>query len=75
MAAADPGALPRTVAPVLGAREPGGRRHVPSLAAVLSVSDKTGLAAFAASLAAAGLGLVASGGTARALRDAGLAVR
>lgn len=56
-------------------RGPGAGGNLPSLPAVLSVSDKTGLAAFAAGLAAAGLGLVASGGTARALREAGLAVR
>ncbi|XP_074047540.1 bifunctional purine biosynthesis protein ATIC [Macrotis lagotis] len=43
--------------------------------ALLSVSDKTGLQHFAHSLRAAGLSLVASGGTAQALRDAGLAVR
>ncbi|CAL8350893.1 unnamed protein product [Merluccius merluccius] len=43
--------------------------------ALLSVSDKTGLLGFAKSLVSAGLDLVASGGTAKALRDAGLAVR
>ncbi len=43
--------------------------------ALLSVSDKTGLAEFARSLSAAGLELVASGGTARQLADVGLAVR
>jgi phosphoribosylaminoimidazolecarboxamide formyltransferase/IMP cyclohydrolase len=42
--------------------------------ALLSVSDKTGLAAFAAGLAGFGFELVSTGGTARALRDAGLAV-
>uniref|UniRef100_A0A8C4HXG2 Bifunctional purine biosynthesis protein ATIC n=1 Tax=Dicentrarchus labrax TaxID=13489 RepID=A0A8C4HXG2_DICLA len=45
------------------------------LAALLSVSDKTGLVDFANRLVAVGLSLVASGGTAKALRDAGLAVR
>lgn len=45
------------------------------LAALLSVSDKTGLVDFAKRLVDAGLSLVASGGTAKALRDAGLAVR
>jgi phosphoribosylaminoimidazolecarboxamide formyltransferase / IMP cyclohydrolase len=42
--------------------------------ALVSVSDKTGLAAFAARLAGIGFELVSTGGTARALRDAGLAV-
>lgn len=45
------------------------------LAALLSVSDKTGLVDFAKRLVDVGLSLVASGGTAKALRDAGLAVR
>lgn len=45
------------------------------LVALLSVSDKTGLVDFAKRLVDAGLSLVASGGTAKALRDAGLAVR
>jgi phosphoribosylaminoimidazolecarboxamide formyltransferase/IMP cyclohydrolase len=43
--------------------------------ALLSVSDKTGLAELGASLAARGVELVSTGGTARALRDAGLAVK
>ena len=42
--------------------------------ALLSVSDKTGLADFAAGLVAVGFELVSTGGTARALRDAGLPV-
>uniref|UniRef100_A0A8C9FX92 Bifunctional purine biosynthesis protein ATIC n=1 Tax=Pavo cristatus TaxID=9049 RepID=A0A8C9FX92_PAVCR len=42
--------------------------------ALLSVSEKAGLVEFARSLNALGLGLVASGGTATALRDAGLPV-
>jgi phosphoribosylaminoimidazolecarboxamide formyltransferase / IMP cyclohydrolase len=42
--------------------------------AILSVHDKSGLADFARRLDAAGWELVASGGTARTLRDAGLAV-
>jgi phosphoribosylaminoimidazolecarboxamide formyltransferase/IMP cyclohydrolase len=42
--------------------------------ALLSVSDKAGLADFARGLAAEGVDLVASGGTARALADAGLTV-
>lgn len=44
-------------------------------AALLSVSDKTGLLQFAKRLVDVGLSLVASGGTAKALRDAGLSVR
>lgn len=43
--------------------------------ALLSVSDKTGLVEFATSLAARGIELVSTGGTAKALRDAGLAVK
>ncbi len=42
--------------------------------ALLSVSDKTGLVELARGLAALGVELVASGGSATALRDAGLAV-
>ena len=42
--------------------------------ALLSVSDKNGLAAFATRLAGIGFELVSTGGTARALREAGLAV-
>ncbi|NOS72054.1 MAG: bifunctional phosphoribosylaminoimidazolecarboxamide formyltransferase/IMP cyclohydrolase [Verrucomicrobia bacterium] len=43
--------------------------------ALLSVSDKTGLVAFAQTLAAAGVELISTGGTAKALRDAGLVVK
>ena len=43
--------------------------------ALLSVSDKTGLAELGAALAAKGVELVSTGGTARTLRDAGLTVR
>jgi phosphoribosylaminoimidazolecarboxamide formyltransferase / IMP cyclohydrolase len=43
--------------------------------ALLSVSDKTGLVPFAQALAAAGVELISTGGTARALREAGLAVK
>jgi phosphoribosylaminoimidazolecarboxamide formyltransferase/IMP cyclohydrolase len=42
--------------------------------ALLSVSDKTGLAAFATRLTAAGWRLLSTGGTARVLRDAALDV-
>ena len=42
--------------------------------ALLSVSDKRGLVAFAQGLAALGWDLVSTGGTARALADAGVAV-
>ena len=42
--------------------------------ALLSVSDKTGLVELALGLAKLGVELVASGGTATALRDASLAV-
>jgi phosphoribosylaminoimidazolecarboxamide formyltransferase/IMP cyclohydrolase len=43
--------------------------------ALLSVTDKTGLVEFAKALAGFGIELVSTGGTARALREAGLAVR
>jgi phosphoribosylaminoimidazolecarboxamide formyltransferase/IMP cyclohydrolase len=42
--------------------------------ALLSVSDKTGLVDFARGLATSGVELLSTGGTARALRDAGLKV-
>ena len=42
--------------------------------ALLSVSDKTGLVDFARALAGHGVELVSTGGTRKALRDAGLAV-
>ena len=42
--------------------------------ALLSVSDKTGLIAFATALAGYDVELVSTGGTAKALKDAGLAV-
>src|SRR5436853_2565949 len=43
--------------------------------ALLSVSDKTGLIEFARALAGQGVELVSTGGTRKALADAGLAVR
>jgi phosphoribosylaminoimidazolecarboxamide formyltransferase/IMP cyclohydrolase len=43
--------------------------------ALLSVTDKTGLVPFAEQLAAQGVELVSTGGTARTLREAGLEVR
>jgi phosphoribosylaminoimidazolecarboxamide formyltransferase/IMP cyclohydrolase len=43
--------------------------------ALLSVSDKTGLVELGRALAAKGVDLVSTGGTAKALRDAGLPVR
>jgi phosphoribosylaminoimidazolecarboxamide formyltransferase/IMP cyclohydrolase len=43
--------------------------------ALLSVSDKTGVVELASRLAKGGVELVSTGGTARALRDAGLTVR
>ena len=48
---------------------------IPIKRALLSVSDKTGLAELGTKLAARGVELVSTGGTARALRDAGLSVR
>ncbi len=43
--------------------------------ALISVSDKTGLVSFAHALAKAGVELLSTGGTAKALREAGLAVK
>jgi phosphoribosylaminoimidazolecarboxamide formyltransferase/IMP cyclohydrolase len=43
--------------------------------ALLSVTDKTGLVAFAQTLAGFGVDLVSTGGTAKALREAGLTVK
>jgi phosphoribosylaminoimidazolecarboxamide formyltransferase/IMP cyclohydrolase len=48
---------------------------VPIRRALLSVSDKTGLVDLGHALAAHGVELVSTGGTARALREAGLMVR
>ena len=48
---------------------------MPIRRALISVSDKAGLADLAAALAARGVELVSTGGTAAALRDAGLPVR
>ena len=49
--------------------------HVAIRRALLSVSDKTGVVELAARLAKAGVELVSTGGTARALREAGMDVR
>ena len=48
---------------------------IPIRRALLSVSDKTGIVDLARSLATHGVELVSTGGTAKALRDAGMAVR
>ena len=48
---------------------------VPIKRALLSVSDKSGIVALATALSGAGVELVSTGGTAKALRDAGLEVR
>lgn len=48
---------------------------VPLKRALISVSDKTGLIDFARALADAGVEILSTGGTAAALRDAGLTVR
>ena len=49
--------------------------RTPIARALLSVSDKAGLVPFARRLADAGVELISTGGTARAIRDAGLGVR
>src|ERR1700712_1509680 len=48
---------------------------IPIRRALLSVSDKTGIVDLARNLAGHGVELVSTGGTAKALRDAGLEVR
>ncbi len=48
---------------------------VPVRRALLSVSDKTGVIDLARALAERGVDLVSTGGTAKAIRDAGLPVR
>ena len=50
-----------------------GRRPMPTTA-ILSVSDKAGLVDFGRKLHGLGVEMIASGGTAKALRDAGLPV-
>lgn len=52
-----------------------GMTQIPIRRALLSVSDKTGVVDLARTLADRGVELVSTGGTAKALRDAGLAVR
>ncbi|AOH35413.1 bifunctional phosphoribosylaminoimidazolecarboxamide formyltransferase/IMP cyclohydrolase [Luteimonas sp. JM171] len=49
--------------------------RLPVRRALLSVSDKTGLVELARALAARNIELLSTGGTAKAIRDAGLAVR
>ena len=46
---------------------------LPIRRALISVSDKTGLVEFARALAQRGVELLSTGGTAKALRDAGVA--
>jgi phosphoribosylaminoimidazolecarboxamide formyltransferase/IMP cyclohydrolase len=48
---------------------------VPIRRALISVSDKTGLVAFAQALAGADVEIISTGGSARALREAGVSVR
>jgi phosphoribosylaminoimidazolecarboxamide formyltransferase / IMP cyclohydrolase len=62
----------RAATELLGASPPG---EVRVRRALLSVSDKTGIAEFARGLAGLGVELVSTGGTARALAEAGLEVR
>ena len=64
--------LPVVVARTLATQ--GGRSAPAPRRALLSVSDKTDLADFASGLARLGFELVSTGGTARTLREAGLAV-
>jgi len=54
-------------------QKPEGLRHIRR--ALLSVSDKTGLVEFARALQGFGVEILSTGGTAKALRDAGIDVR
>ena len=65
---------PRSATTSREPKEPSGAAARRPRRALLSVSDKQGLVPFAAGLAAAGFEIVSTGGTAKALRDAGLAV-
>src|SRR5262249_43571901 len=73
--------LPPPDAGPKGARKDNSRRNPPMTdsvqirRALLSVSDKTGLAELGKALADRGVELVSTGGTAKALRDAGLTVK
>ena len=60
---------------IAGTEQKTQRDHKPIRRALLSVTDKTGLVEFARALAAQDVELVSTGGTAKALRDAGLTVR
>jgi phosphoribosylaminoimidazolecarboxamide formyltransferase/IMP cyclohydrolase len=51
-----------------------GPDHAPIRKALISVSDKTGLAGFAAGLAAAGVEITSTGGTAKTLKEVGISV-
>ena len=48
---------------------------VPIRRALISVSDKTGMVAFARALAAQGVEILSTGGSAKALREAGVPVK
>jgi phosphoribosylaminoimidazolecarboxamide formyltransferase / IMP cyclohydrolase len=65
--------LPQEVEGEGGAAPAGEPLHVRR--ALISVSDKTGVAEFASGLAALGIEIVSTGGTAEALREAGVEVR
>ncbi len=69
----DATAQPDTKTPESKAEETSGRK--PIRRALLSVTDKSGLVEFGRALASHGVELVSTGGTARTLRDAGLAVQ
>ena len=55
--------------------EPRPRQRPEIERALISVSDKTGLVDFARALAARGVEILSTGGTAQALQDAGIAVK
>ena len=63
------------MAHVISAVKGGDADHVPIKTALLSVSDKAGLVELGSELASRGVLLLSTGGTAKALRDAGLTVK
>ena len=71
-AASDTGCLPAVIPP--GTTTPRPIPAMPITRALLSVSDKSGLASFAKELHDMGVELLSTGGTAKALRDSGLPV-
>ena len=69
------GAIPGAAAPFGACLMTDANGVIRPIRALISVSDKTGLIEFAKGLAAKGVDLISTGGTAKAMREAGLPVR